>query len=171
MLCRLENILISIALKLTVGKLNKIWELACHALSFGHSLFSHFVFAVRSSFPNRGWNPCPLQWKQGILTTGPKESAQSHFDSERSFGLWFPSAVLCCAQSGLTLCNPMDCSPPGSSVHGIVQARILERVAISSSRRSSPPGDRTHVSCVSCLGKHLGSLSETAKVGSSESVV
>ena len=39
-----------------------------------------------------------------------------------------------------TLCNPMDCSPPGSSVHGILQARILEWVAISSSRGSSPPG-------------------------------
>ena len=37
------------------------------------------------------------------------------------------------AQSCLTLCNPMDCSPPGSSVHGILQARILERVAIPSS--------------------------------------
>ena len=40
-------------------------------------------------------------------------------------------------QPGLTLCNPMDCSPPGSSVHGILQARILEWVAISSSRGSS----------------------------------
>ena len=36
-----------------------------------------------------------------------------------------------------TLCNPMDCSPPGSSVHGILQARILEWVAISFSRASS----------------------------------
>ena len=40
-------------------------------------------------------------------------------------------------QPCLTLCDPMDCSPPGSSVHGIFQARILECVAISSSRRSS----------------------------------
>ena len=39
-----------------------------------------------------------------------------------------------CAQSCLTLCDPMDSSPPGSSVHGISQARILEWVAISSSR-------------------------------------
>ena len=39
-----------------------------------------------------------------------------------------------------TLCNPMDCSLPGSSVHGILQARILERVAISFSRGSSDPG-------------------------------
>ena len=48
--------------------------------------------------------------------------------------------VLCCAkslQSCLILCNPMDCSPPGSSVQGILQARILEWVALPSSRESS----------------------------------
>ena len=44
------------------------------------------------------------------------------------------------AQSCLTPCNPMDCSLPGSSVHGILQARILEWVAISYSRGSSHPG-------------------------------
>ena len=43
-----------------------------------------------------------------------------------------------------TLCNPMDFRPPGSSVHGILQARILEWVAIPSSRGSSQPRDRTH---------------------------
>ena len=46
-------------------------------------------------------------------------------------------------------CDPMDCSLPGSSVHGILQARVLEWVAISFSRGSSWPRDRTHVSCVS----------------------
>ena len=46
-------------------------------------------------------------------------------------------------KSCLTLCNPMDCSPPGSSVHGIFQARILEWGAIFSSRGSSRPRDRT----------------------------
>ena len=46
-------------------------------------------------------------------------------------------------QSCLTLCNPMDHSPPGSSVHGISQARILEWVAISFSRESSQPRDQT----------------------------
>ena len=45
------------------------------------------------------------------------------------------------AQLCLTLCDPMDCSLPGSSVHGISQARILEWVAISSSRGSSQPRD------------------------------
>ena len=50
------------------------------------------------------------------------------------------------AQSCLTLCNLMDCSLPGSSAHGIFQARILEWVAISFSRRSSRPRDWTQVS-------------------------
>ena len=51
------------------------------------------------------------------------------------------------AQLCPTLCNPMDCSPAGSSVHEIFQARILEWVAISFSRGSSQPRDRTWVSC------------------------
>ena len=42
-----------------------------------------------------------------------------------------------------TLCDPMDCSPPGFSVHGVLQARILEWVAISFSRGSSQPSDQT----------------------------
>ena len=51
-------------------------------------------------------------------------------------------AVLCLvAQSCPTHCDPMDCSPPGSSVHGILQARILERIAMPSSRGTSPPRD------------------------------
>ena len=43
----------------------------------------------------------------------------------------------CSVASAVSLCNPMGCSPPGSSVHGISQARILERVAMPSSRASS----------------------------------
>ena len=51
------------------------------------------------------------------------------------------------SQSCPTLCDPMHCRPPGSSVHGILQAKILEWVAISSSRESSWPRDQTQVSC------------------------
>ena len=65
-----------------------------------------------------------------------------------------------------TLCNPMDCSPPGSSVHGILPARLLEWVAMPSSRGSSWPRDWTCVSYSSCIGRwvlshshHLGSPS------------
>ena len=59
------------------------------------------------------------------------------------------------AQLCPTLCDPMDCSPPGSSVHGILQARILEWVAIPFSRGSSQPKDRTQVSCISGRYFHL----------------
>ena len=58
----------------------------------------------------------------------------------------------------LTLCDPTGYSPPGSSVHGILQARILEWVVISSSGGSSPPRDQTYVSQVPCIGQ-VGSLS------------
>ena len=51
-------------------------------------------------------------------------------------------------QSYLTICNPMDCSPPGSSVHGMFQARIMGWVAISYSRGSSQPRDQTQLSCI-----------------------
>ena len=51
-------------------------------------------------------------------------------------------------QSCTTLCNLKNCSPPGSSVHAILQARILEWVAMPSSRGSSQPRDGTHVSCL-----------------------
>ena len=44
-----------------------------------------------------------------------------------------------------TLCETMDCSPPGSSVHGIIQGRILQWVAFSFSRGPSPPRDQTQV--------------------------
>ena len=57
------------------------------------------------------------------------------------------------SQLCLTLCDLMDCSLPGSSVHGILQARILELVAISFSRGSSQPRDQTRVS--STAGRHF----------------
>ena len=56
------------------------------------------------------------------------------------------------AQSCPTLCDSMDCSPPGSSVHGLLQARILW-VAMLSSKGSSQPRDQTHISYVSCIGR------------------
>ena len=63
-------------------------------------------------------------------------------------------SVICmyvCAQSCLTLCNPLDCSLPGSSVHGTFQAVKLKWVAFSSSRGSSLLRDQTFVSCIAGL--------------------
>ena len=56
-------------------------------------------------------------------------------------------------QSCLTLCDPMNYRSPGSSVHGILQARILEWVAMPFSRGSNPPRDRTRISYISCSGR------------------
>ena len=65
-----------------------------------------------------------------------------------------PTSCYCClvTKSCLTLLDPMDCSPPGSSVHELLQARILEWAASSFSRGSSRPRDRT---CVSCIGRQI----------------
>ena len=63
----------------------------------------------------------------------------------------------------LTLCDSMDCSPLGSSVHGILQARILEWIAMLFSRGSSQPRDRTCVNYVSCI-LQAGSLVPPGKL-------
>ena len=63
------------------------------------------------------------------------------------------SQVCMCAKllhSCPTLCNPMNCTLSGSSVPGILQARIWASIAMPSSRGSSPPRDWTHISCSSC---------------------
>ena len=71
----------------------------------------------------------------------------------------FPLVCVCvCAkslQSCLPLCDPMDCSHPCSSVHWILQARILEWVAMPSSRGSSQSRDLSWVSYISCTGRRL----------------
>ena len=61
-------------------------------------------------------------------------------------GVWFSHSVVS------DFCDPVDFSLPGYSVHGILQARTLEWVAISFSRESSPPRNGT---CVSCIGKQI----------------
>ena len=67
--------------------------------------------------------------------------------------LYISAFIYRCVHAQLcpTLCDPIDCNLPGSSVHRILQARILEWVAISSYRGSSLPRDRTCMSCVSCI--------------------
>ena len=69
-----------------------------------------------------------------------------------STGFMVPSRVGCVffsvAQSCPTLCGPMDCSLPGSSVHGILKAKLLESVSFPFSRGSSQPRNQTGVSCI-----------------------
>ena len=110
--------------------------------------------------------PCHLQ---GLSTAdvagcpGPLQPSPISSSSLHSLGSWSPasyflprfphlewlrlwSEMLLVAQSCL-FCNPIDCSPPGSSVDEILQVRILEWVVIPFSRGSSPSGDQTQVSC------------------------
>ena len=126
---------------------------------------------------NRDWGKISTKWKHKITTDSfrhsiIKTSQDNHFPfnwdlpydrQTLSLSLLTPgegyqlSSLYCrcvlVAQSCLTLCHPMDCSPPGSSVHGILQARILEWVAISFSRETSQPRNWTQVSRIA--GKYF----------------
>ena len=100
--------------------------------------------------------PLPEKMAYGTLPGSPPPNPHL-YHSKEWFSLLFFKVFTCAQplQSCPTLCDPMDCSPPGSSVHGILQARILEWVTISSSRASSLPRDRTQVSCVSWIGRQV----------------
>ena len=71
-----------------------------------------------------------------------------------SLDMWFTFFCVCVLRVSDSL-HPMDCSPPGFSVHGIFQARILDWVAVPSSRGSSPPRNQTRISWVSCVGRQI----------------
>ena len=108
---------------------------------------------LQGTFLTQGLNPhllCLLPWQAGSLPLAPP-------------GKPYFSYVLCLhAQSCPALCNPVDCSLQVSSVQGIFQARVLEWIAISSSRGSSQPRDWIHDSCVSCI---VGGFSTTETLG------
>ena len=83
----------------------------------------------------------------------PRPQAGPDLASEKEYLLFGITCVCVHVRAKLlqlcpTLCDPMDCSPPGSPVHGILQAGTLEWAALPSSRASSRLRDRTHVSCI-----------------------
>ena len=89
-------------------------------------------------------------------------SGLSYFSGEQSMqiywclgGMWRVRVCAKLLQLCPTLCDPGDCSPPGSSVHGIPQARILEWVALPSPRGSSRPRDWTCVPYISCISRQI----------------
>ena len=93
---------------------------------------------------------CFLHWQVVSLPLEPPgESHIPHFiPIQMVVGKSIEHAIWCVSQSCPTLCNLMGCSPPGTSVHGILQARILEWVAIPFSGGSSQPRNWTQVSCI-----------------------
>ena len=105
------------------------------------------------------WKECQARSPQTSIVLTQNSHHLSHVSALPCSCLWSISRALiclflmCCVQSCPALCDPMDFSLPGFSVHGIFQASILEMVVISFSRQSSWPRGWTHVSCVSCIGR------------------
>ena len=93
-----------------------------------------FSFNIITSKEHPGLISFRMDWLDLLAVQGTLKSLLQHRSSEKS-PQWYP-----------TLCDPTDCSPPGSSVHGILQARILEWVAMPSSRGSSQSRDGTWLS-------------------------
>ena len=121
------------------------------------------LWAVRGENEAQTW---PTSTQRLRVTTARQQTALLGREGPRAItfpcglhGLSVAFRAQACTQSCLTLCDPVDCSPPGSSDHGIGQARILKRVAMPSSRGSSQCRDRTCISYVSfisydsCIGR------------------
>ena len=122
-------------------------------------LNSHLLHGQASSLPL-----CPLgckfflsRWSQGLKrlcqSPFPFQTSALHVREKGKEKLKKCACMLSFFYLVLLFMTPMDCSPPGSSVHGILQARITESVAIASSRGSSQPRDQTLVSSISCIGR------------------
>ena len=103
--------------------------------------WSGLLFSSPGDLPDPGIEPVSPALVGELFTTEPPGgSSEVHY------------CYCLVAKSCLTLSNPVDCSPSGSSAHGISQARIMKGLVISFSRGFSRPRDRT---CVSCIGRQI----------------
>ena len=98
-------------------------------------------------------------WSYNPFQIQLKENQLSGSLTDMAVGRMYVHAQL--LQSCPSLCDPIDCNPPGSSVHGVLQAQILEWVAKPSSRGSSQPRNQTHISYISCIGRRFFTTSTT----------
>ena len=104
-------------------------------------------------------SPTTHSWAAFILCLSVAQPVISRDNTEEtSEGQLVPVSSCVCdksLQSYPTLCDPLDHRSPGSSVHGILQVRILQWVSMPSSRRSSGPRDRTRLSNIFCTGRQV----------------
>ena len=107
-------------------------------------------FLLQEIILTQGLNPGLLHCRQILYHLNHQGSLFIHSHNWVFLRPWGESESEV-AQSCPTLCDLMDCSLRGSSVHGIFQARVLEWVAASFSRGSSDPGVKFAISCVSCI--------------------
>ena len=142
---------------------------SCSLIS--NSLWPHGLQRTRLPCPSLSPGACPnscpfSQWCHQpscpLLSSFPAFNLSQHqglfqWVSSLQYLVIFCVCVCVCVwrllQLWPTLSDPMVCNPPGYSIHGILQARILEWIAMPSSRRSSWPTVRTRVSFVSCIGR------------------
>ena len=114
---------------------------------------------VRSPEEGKGYPVTPAFWPGEFhrLYSPTESDTTERLSLVVSYKTRHTLSMCVCSDTQLcpTLCSPMDCSPPGSSVHGISWTRILEWEAIPSSRGSSRARDGTHVSYVSCTGRRI----------------
>ena len=128
---------------LIVSLVQMKWNTAYEVYDVIYTLSNSFLMIIQGRFfPD--WCSLPGAW--GNI----KSSWKCHFPQNTK-------CVCVCLVKKLcpSLCEPMDGSPPGFSVHEIFQARILEWVAISYSKGSSRPRGQTWVSCISCIGRRI----------------
>jgi len=119
--------------------------LLSHEKGWSTSLCNCYAQSLRYITAKKKSKTQNLTEHQALCQCGKNEKKKTYLFCIRGVSVQVKVLV---AQSCPTLCDPVDCSPPGSSVHGILQARILEWAAISFSRRPSRPRDRTQVSCI-----------------------
>ena len=146
-----------------------VFALGADLHDFAQNSSSHFpcwlfCLLLSEKYISPSWLPQPCYVSPSRGLSSSFQASESHppvMGASMKFSLSLrPECLLSglsCAKSLQlcpTICNPMDCSPPGSSIHGILQARILEWVAVPSSRGSSWPRDPT-VSYISCIGKQV----------------
>ena len=117
------------------------------------SFSSAWKWKVKVKSLSRAW-PSATPWTAAFQAPLSVGFSRQEYRS----GVPLPSPILMfrmclVTQSCLTLCDPIECNPPGFPVHGVLHARIVERVAIPFSRRSSLPRNRTRVSYISCIVK------------------
>ena len=136
-----DPLLLLLSHSVTSDSFETPWTVAYQASPFiklpRQKYWSGLLFSSPGDLPDPGIEPVSPALVGELFTTEPPGgSSEVHY------------CYCLVAKSCLTLCDPRYCSLPGSSVHGILQARILEWVAIFFSRGSSWPRDWTQVSCI-----------------------
>ena len=134
--------------------INKQKKIFLQCRRYGRSSFDSWVGKIPW---RRKWHPTPVflsgkfYGQRSLAVYSGVTKGRMQLSNWVTAASWICSSV--CVLTCPALCNLKGCSPSNSTVYGISQARMLEWVAMSSSRVSSWPRDQTRVSCVSCISR------------------